>query len=58
MDNPHLALLSRTIGRLIGEREGCDVDVERVLLRARERGCAIDRPALPKAMSSVPGAIS
>jgi DNA polymerase (family 10) len=58
MDNPHLALLSRTTGRLIGEREGCDVDVERVLLRARERGCAIDRPALPKAMSSVSGAIS
>jgi len=37
MDNPHLALLSRTTGRLIGEREGCDVDVERVLLRARAR---------------------
>jgi hypothetical protein len=45
MDNSHLALLSRTTGRLIGEREGCDIDVERVLLRARERGSGIDRPA-------------
>src|ERR1700751_5321484 len=43
MDNPQLALLSRTTRRLTGEREGCDIDVERVLLRARERGCAIDR---------------
>jgi DNA polymerase (family X) len=58
MDKPYLALWSRTTGRLIGEREGCDIDVERVLLLARERGCGIDPPALPKAMPSVPGAIS
>ena len=40
MDNPHLAVLAHPTGRLIGEREGCDIDIERLLLGARERGCA------------------
>jgi DNA polymerase (family 10) len=42
MDNPYLAVLAHPTGRLIGEREGCDIDLERVLLGARERGCAIE----------------
>jgi len=42
MDNPHLAVLAHPTGRLIGEREGCDIDLERVLLAARERGCAVE----------------
>ncbi len=42
MDNPHLAVLAHPTGRLIGEREGSDLDLERVLLGARERGCAIE----------------
>ncbi|MGC2201654.1 MAG: DNA polymerase/3'-5' exonuclease PolX [Stellaceae bacterium] len=42
MDNPHLAVLAHPTGRLIGEREGCDIDIERVLSGARERGCAIE----------------
>jgi DNA polymerase (family X) len=42
MENPHLAVLAHPIGRLIGEREGCDIELERVLLAARERGCAIE----------------
>lgn len=42
MDNPCLAILAHPTGRLIGEREGCDIDLERVLSGARERGCAIE----------------
>lgn len=42
MDNPHLAILAHPTGRLIGEREGCDIDLERLLMGARERGCAIE----------------
>ena len=42
MDNLHLAVLAHPTGRLIGEREGYDIDLERVLLGARERGCAIE----------------
>ena len=42
MDNPHLAVLAHPTGRLIGEREGCDIDLERVLLAARERGCGVE----------------
>jgi len=42
MDNPHLAVLAHPTGRLIGEREACDIDLERVLLGARERGCALE----------------
>ena len=42
MDNPHLAVLAHPTGRLIGEREGCDIDLERVLSGARERGCVLE----------------
>jgi DNA polymerase (family X) len=42
MDNPNLAVLAHPTGRLIGEREGYDFDIERVLGAARERGCAIE----------------
>jgi DNA polymerase (family 10) len=42
MHNPHLAVLAHPTGRLIGECEGCDIDLERDLLGARERGCAIE----------------
>ncbi len=42
MDNPCLAVLAHPSSRLIGEREGCDIDVERLLEAARERGCAIE----------------
>ena len=42
IDNPCLAVLAHPIGRLIGEREGCDFDVERVLRHAQACGCAIE----------------
>jgi DNA polymerase (family 10) len=42
MDNPHLAVLAHPTGRLIEERPGYDIDMERVLAGARERGCAVE----------------
>jgi DNA polymerase (family 10) len=42
MDNANLTVLAHPTGRLIGEREGYDFDIERVLGAARERGCAIE----------------
>jgi DNA polymerase (family X) len=42
MDNPCLAVLAHPTGRLIGEREGIDIDLERVFAAARERGVAIE----------------
>jgi DNA polymerase (family X) len=42
MDNPYLAVLAHPTGRLIGEREGIDIDLERILVAARERGVAIE----------------
>jgi DNA polymerase (family X) len=42
IDNPNLAILAHPTGRLIGGREGCDFDIERVLKGAQERGCAIE----------------
>lgn len=42
MDNPHLHVIAHPTGRLIDERSGCDLDIEGVLVGARERGCAIE----------------
>jgi DNA polymerase (family 10) len=42
IDNPNLRIIAHPSGRLIGQREGCDIDFERVLEAARERGCAIE----------------
>jgi DNA polymerase (family X) len=48
IDNPNLAVLAHPSGRLIGEREGCDFDFERVLAAARESGCAIEVNGQPE----------
>ncbi len=38
MDNPHFSILAHPTGRLINAREAYDIDLERVLEAARERG--------------------
>jgi len=48
MDNPHLAVLAHPTGRLIGERDGIDIDLERILVAARERGVAIEVNGQPE----------
>jgi len=47
MDNPYFSILAHPTGRLINQREACDVDLERVLEGARERGCIMELNAQP-----------
>ena len=42
MDNRHLAVLAHPTGRLIDQRQGYDLDIERVLAGACERGVALE----------------
>ncbi len=42
MDNPRFSVLGHPTGRLIGEREPYDVDMEAVIAAAAERGCFLE----------------
>lgn len=48
MDNPYFSILGHPRGRLIGEREPYELDLERVLEAAAERGCFLEVNAQPK----------
>jgi DNA polymerase (family X) len=47
MDNPHFHILAHPTGRLIGERAPYDIDMERLLEAARQRGCYLEVNAQP-----------
>jgi DNA polymerase (family 10) len=47
MDNRHMSILAHPTGRLIGEREPYDVDMERIIAAAHERGCHLELNAEP-----------
>ena len=47
MDNRWFSILAHPTGRLIGAREPCDIDLERVLEGARERGRVLELNAQP-----------
>jgi DNA polymerase (family X) len=47
MDNPHFQILSHPTGRLINERRPYEVDLEKVMRAAKERGVAIELNAHP-----------
>ena len=47
MDNPHFAILAHPTGRLINAREPYQIDLERVLEGARERGRIMELNAQP-----------
>ena len=47
MDSRYFTLLAHPTGRLIGERAACDIDLLRVLRKARERGCFVELNAQP-----------
>ncbi len=47
MDNRHVKILGHPTGRLIGEREPFDIDLDRVLSAARERNCFLEINAQP-----------
>jgi len=47
MDNPYFTILAHPTGRLINAREPYDIDLERVLVAARERGRIMELNAHP-----------
>lgn len=47
MDHPCFSILAHPSGRLIDERPGCDIDLPRVIRKARERGCFLELNAHP-----------
>jgi DNA polymerase (family 10) len=48
MDNPYFNILAHPTGRLINEREPYEVDLERILAAAKERGCVLEINAQPR----------
>ncbi len=48
MSNPHVSIVGHPTGRLIGEREPYDIDMERVISAARSVGCHLEINAQPE----------
>jgi DNA polymerase (family 10) len=48
MDNPSFNILAHPTGRLLGEREGCAIDMERLMEAALVRRCFLEVNAQPK----------
>ena len=48
LDSQHCHILAHPRGRLIGKRAGYELDLERVMRAAAERGCALEVNAQPK----------
>ncbi|HAP39722.1 MAG TPA: DNA polymerase/3'-5' exonuclease PolX [Nitrospira sp.] len=48
MDHPHFSILAHPSGRLIGRREPYDVDMVRIIRKARERDCFLEVNAHPE----------
>ncbi len=47
MDHRHFSILAHPTGRLINERPACDIDLPRVIAKARDRGCFLELNAHP-----------
>lgn len=47
MDNRHVSILAHPTGRLIEERAPYDIDLDRVMTAAKERGCCLELNAEP-----------
>jgi DNA polymerase (family 10) len=47
MSNPHVSIIGHPTGRLIGEREACELDMERIIAAAAELGCHLELNAEP-----------
>ncbi|MEJ2508840.1 MAG: helix-hairpin-helix domain-containing protein [Gammaproteobacteria bacterium] len=48
MDGPHFSILAHPSGRLLLERDAYDVDMERLIAHAAERGCFLELDAQPR----------
>lgn len=47
MDNPYLNILAHPTGRLINEREPIDIDLEKIMRKAKENNCILEINAQP-----------
>ena len=47
MDHPYFSILAHPTGRLIDERGASDIDLQRVIRKARERGCFLELNSQP-----------
>jgi len=47
MDRPHFSILAHPSGRLIPDRKPYDVDMEKIISKAKERGCFLELDAQP-----------
>ena len=47
LDNPYVNLLAHPSGRLLGEREACDLDMLRIVRKAKRNGCFLELDAQP-----------
>jgi DNA polymerase (family 10) len=47
MRNPHVSIIGHPTGRLIGEREPYEIDMDRITTAAREFGCCLEINAEP-----------
>jgi len=50
MDNPHFSIFAHPTGRLLGERPPYDVDMERLMEGAKQRGCFFEVNSEPDRM--------
>lgn len=50
MDNPYFHILAHPTGRLINQREPYEIDIERIMLSAKERNCILELNAQPERM--------
>lgn len=48
MDHPHFSILAHPSGRLLDRREPYDVDMLRIIRKAKERGCYLELNAHPE----------
>ncbi|WP_200762476.1 DNA polymerase/3'-5' exonuclease PolX [Nitrosophilus alvini] len=48
MDNPYVDIVAHPTGRLIGEREAYEVDMQKLLESAKERGCVMELNGQPE----------
>lgn len=50
MDNPYFTILAHPTNRLLHQREPSSIDIEHVMLAAKERGCILELNAQPERM--------
>ena len=47
MDSPYFTILAHPTGRLLETREAYDIDMQRIILQAKQRGCYLELNAQP-----------